>query len=275
MQCPSWINNDFSRPSADAQYTSLWVSKFAPRCAIGNGGRGGGGGGGRPGNGATGPTGSDGPDGPTGPTGIEGPQGDPTGPTGPTGLRGATGQTGPTGPTGITGPTGLTGPQGPIGPTGLTGPQGFIGNTGPIGPTGNQGPPGTPGGPTGVDGPSGPTGPTGPSAVQSVGYVTQPYIDFFVQNQPVTINTISGVITLAQVNLVGPLLYPWEFFVNNTNVQPNSVILVTLLNDVREVWLLPNVLQISAGQFQLQVALLYNNVLNTDVHKIHFTIINP
>jgi hypothetical protein len=182
---------------------------------------------------------------------------------------------GPTGPTGAIGPTGSTGAKGPTGNIGQTGNTGPTGSRGPIGFTGPQGQKGDPGGPTGVDGP---TGPTGPSAAQSIGFVTQPFTDYFVQNQPVYINTISGIITLAPPNqnpLVGPLLYPWEFDVFNTNVTSNSVILITLLNNIPEVWMLAFLNEVVNGRFRVQVALLYNNVFPTDIHKVHFTILNP
>lgn len=273
MQCPSWINNDFSRPSVDAQFTSLWASTFAPRCAAGNDGGGGGGG-----NGATGPTGlqgQSGPTGPTGPTGLEGPTGDPSGPTGPTGSRGPLGFIGPTGPTGMIGSIGPTGVRGPTGDTGPIGDTGPTGPQGPAGPTGPQGPQGDPSGPTGIDGP---TGPTGPSAPQSVGFVTQPFSSSGNQTEPVYIDTFSGVITLAPPAydpIFGPLLYPWNFDVFNINVTSDSVVLLTLLNNNHDVLMVTFLNEVVNGRFRVQVALLYNNVYVTEIHKIHFKIINP
>lgn len=93
MSCPRWINNGNGRPPVDAQYTSLWASKIAPRCAIGNGG------------GSSG--GQTGPEGPPGPPGAAGPSGA-VGPTGPAGGGALSvelkelfaSQTGPTGNTG-------------------------------------------------------------------------------------------------------------------------------------------------------------------------------
>lgn len=258
MQCPSWISNDTGRPPTDAQYTSIWDSKFAPLCLLGS----------------NGPTGPDGDAGPVGHTGVQGPKGKLGGPTGPTGLQGFVGTIGLTGMRGTPGrigPVGLDGNGGVTGPTGLRGATGPVGT---IGPTGNEGQTGTHFGPPGSPGVQGQTGPTGTIGPNDVGYVTQPFSTWFWQDEPVTINNISGVITLAQTFQPGPYLYVWFFDVFNTYVTPDSVILISLLNSNHDVILLPTLHNVSMGVFTVQVGLFYNTVELADIHQIHFKIIN-
>jgi hypothetical protein len=261
MQCPSWIANDTGRPKKDAQYKSLWSSKVAPICVFGLNGS----------NGPTGPYGQNGIDGILGATGVQGPVGKPGGPTGLTGSEG------------LIGPIGITGARGFVGFTGPTGEVGFTGNVGPLGSTGSTGLIGTQG-PTGIEGFTGSnegwTGPIGPTGLRGtvipfdVGYVTQPPSTWFWEDEPVTINHLSGVITLAQRFQAGPYLYPWLFDVYNSTVTENSVVLITLLNSNHDVILLPTVNSVSNGVFTIQVGLFYNTVEVTDVHKIYFTVIN-
>lgn len=263
MQCPSWIANDTGRPKKDAQYKSLWSSKVAPICVFGLNGS----------NGPTGPTGQNGVPGFFGITGVQGPFGKPGGPTGSTGSEGLVG------PIGMTGSGGLVGFTGPTGQVGFTG-VGSIGSIGPtglfntiVGATGAEGLTGQ----GGWAGSIGSTGPTGIIALSSdVGYVTQPpNPSWFWENQPVTINHLSGVITLASRNLIGPFLYPWLFEVYNSTVTENSVILLTVLTSNHDVVLFPTVNSVSNGVFQVQVTLYYGNIQVTDVDKIYFTVENP
>ncbi|MGI0073180.1 MAG: hypothetical protein ACREA3_05165 [Nitrosotalea sp.] len=172
-----------------------------------------------------------------------------TGQTSSTTVQGPPGPQGPKGDKGDTGPQGIAGPQGPAGP------QGSKGDTGPQGPVGPQG----------AVGPQGPIGPQGPPA--KIVHLNAGTCGSTVSYGGVSAS--SGWCP-AGLGVSNPM-----FFIADTTVTANSVVLVTTSNPPSSIGANCYVLQIFPAQgFDLLCSgSTYNSVpVGT---TLNYAILNP